>query len=427
MKWEFYIMNVISFFFEAYIFNVASNTIGKKSEHKWLVPLLSGIYIVLASVIFLFDHPQFVSMLTAIVGIFIISFGYKENIKMRIVSVFIIVVLTDCTEYIVGFTLSLIFRTNVEEVTGTILYYTVGVLSSKLLALMIVKLFSHKYQKKDIQVNWKITTTFLILPIITLTVGVTIIGASKDYNNKGIQLVGAIGETLLVFANLVVFYLFESYGISLKKQYELESNEHQMRLEYDYLNEIITRQTISAKEMHDLKNQLYAIRDAIKNDDVKGIEMIDGICNTVNAVQEIKYTNNSAINALINSKKKLMDEKRIKLNCDINVESFDFMDSLDACALLGNLFDNAIEALDKEDIKNVSLKMIEHSNYLSIQISNNSTKLNGDLRTTKKNKDAHGYGLENVKEIVKRYQGNIQIKQVDGNFIVSIILMEDAC
>lgn len=427
MKWEFYIMNVISFFFEAYIFNVASNTIGKKSEHKWLVPLLSGIYIVLASVIFLFDHPQFVSMLTAIVGIFIISFGYKENIKMRIVSVFIIVVLTDCTEYIVGFTLSLIFRTNVEEVTGTILYYTVGVLSSKLLALMIVKLFSHKYQKKDIQVNWKLTTTFLILPIITLTVGVTIIGASKDYNNKGIQLVGAIGETLLVFANLVVFYLFESYGISLKKQYELESNEHQMRLEYDYLNEIITRQTISAKEMHDLKNQLYAIRDAIKNDDVKGIEMIDGICNTVNAVQEIKYTNNSAINALINSKKKLMDEKRIKLNCDINVESFDFMDSLDACALLGNLFDNAIEALDKEDIKNVSLKMIEHSNYLSIQISNNSTKLNGDLRTTKKNKDAHGYGLENVKEIVKRYQGNIQIKQVDGNFIVSIILMEDAC
>lgn len=427
MKWEFYIMNVISFFFEAYIFNVASNTIGKKSEHKWLVPLLSGIYIVLASVIFLFDHPQFVSMLTAIVGIFIISFGYKENIKMRIVSVFIIVVLTDCTEYIVGFTLSLIFRTNVEEVTGTILYYTVGVLSSKLLALMIVKLFSHKYQKKDIQVNWKITTTFLILPIITLTVGVTIIGASKDYNNKGIQLVGAIGETLLVFANLVVFYLFESYGISLKKQYELESNEHQMKLEYDYLNEIITRQTISAKEMHDLKNQLYAIRDAIKNDDVKGIEMIDGICNTVNAVQEIKYTNNSAINALINSKKKLMDEKRIKLNCDINVESFDFMDSLDACALLGNLLDNAIEALDKEDIKNVSLKMIEHSNYLSIQISNNSTKLNGDLRTTKKNKDAHGYGLENVKEIVKRYQGNIQIKQVDGNFIVSIILMEDAC
>ena len=98
MKWEFYIMNVISFFFEAYIFNVAFNTIGQKNEHKWLVPLLSGIYIILASVVFLFDHPQFVSMLTGLAGIFIISFGYKENIKMRIVSVFIIIVLIDCTE-----------------------------------------------------------------------------------------------------------------------------------------------------------------------------------------------------------------------------------------------------------------------------------------------------------------------------------------
>lgn len=427
MKWEFYIMNVISFFFEAYIFNVAFNTIGQKNEHKWLVPLLSGIYIILASVVFLFNHPQFVSMLTGLAGIFIISFGYKENIKMRIVSVFIIIVLTDCTEYIVGFTLSLIFRTNVEEVTGTILYYTVGVLSSKLLTLMIVKLFNHKYQKKDIEVNWKLTAIFLIMPIITLTVGVTIIGASKDYNDKGIQLMGAIGETLLVFANLIVFYLFESYGISLKKQYELESNEYQMRLEYDYLNEIITRQTISAKEMHDLKNQLYAIRDAIKNKDGKGMEMIDSICDTVNAVQEIKYTNNSAINALINSKKKLMDEKNICLNCDVNVEDFDFMDTLDACSLLGNLLDNAIEALDKEEVKNISLKMIEHSNYLSIQIFNNSTKLNEDLKTTKKNKEAHGYGLQNVKEIVKKYQGNIQIKQIDDKFIVSIILKEDAC
>lgn len=394
MKWDFYIMNIISFFFEVYIFNVAFNTIGRKSEHKWLIPLLSGIYVVLASIVFLFNHPQFISVLTLTIGAFIISWGYKENIKMRIVSVLIVIVLMDCAEYIVGFTMSLIFRTNVEEVTGTILYYTVGVLSSKLLALMIVKLFAHKYKKKDIQVNWKLTTTFLILPVITLTVGVTIIGASKDYNDRGIQLMGAIGEALLVFANLAVFYLFESYGTSLKKQYELE---------YEYLNEIITRQTISAKEMHDLKNQLYAIRDAIKNDDAKGLEMIDGICKTVNSAQEIKYTTNSAINALINSKKKLMDEKKIKLNCDINVLNFDFIASLDACALLGNLLDNAIEALDKEENKNVSIKMIEHCNYLSIQISNDSSNLNENLETTKKNKNAHGYGLKNVKEIVEKY------------------------
>ena len=291
---------------------------------------------------------------------------------------------------------------------------------------MIVKLFAHKYKKKDIQVNWKLTTTFLILPVITLTVGVTIIGASKDYNDRGIQLMGAIGEALLVFANLAVFYLFESYGTSLKKQYELESNEHQMKLEYEYLNEIITRQTISAKEMHDLKNQLYAIRDAIKNDDAKGLEMIDGICKTVNSAQEIKYTTNSAINALINSKKKLMDEKKIKLNCDINVLNFDFIASLDACALLGNLLDNAIEALDKEENKNVSIKMIERCNYLSIQISNDSSNLNENLETTKKNKNAHGYGLKNVKEIVEKYQGNLQIKKTEGKFIVSIILKEDA-
>lgn len=426
MKWDFYVMNVISFFFETYIINVAFNTIERKSDHKWLIPLLSGIYVVLASIVFLFDHPQFISVLSLTIGAFIISWGYKENIKMRIVSVIIVIVLMDCAEYIVGFTMSLIFRTNVEEVTGTILYYTVGVLSSKLLALMIAKLFAHKYKKKDIQVNWKLTTTFLILPIITLTVGVTIIGASKDYNNRGIQLMGAIGEALLVFANLIVFYLFESYGTSLKKQYELESNEHQMKLEYEYLNEIITRQTISAKEMHDLKNQLYAIRDAIKNDDAKGLEMIDGICKTVNSAQEIKYTTNSAINALINSKKKLMDEKKIKLNCDINVLNFDFMASLDACALLGNLLDNAIEALDKEENKNITLKMIEHGNYLSIQISNDSSKQNENLETTKKNKNAHGYGLKNVKEIVEKYQGNLQIKQTEGKFIVSIILKEDA-
>ena len=68
MKWDFYIMNIISFFFEVYIFNVAFNTIGRKSEHKWLIPLLSGIYVVLASIVFLFDHPQLISVLTLTIG-----------------------------------------------------------------------------------------------------------------------------------------------------------------------------------------------------------------------------------------------------------------------------------------------------------------------------------------------------------------------
>ena len=96
------------------------------------------------------------------------------------------------------------------------------------------------------------------------------------------------------------------------------------------------------------------------------------------------------------------------------------------------LIENYINSLKIDDLKNYAKNNNIYLNekdaivILDMAKNNASIYLNENLETTKKNKNAHGYGLKNVKEIVEKYQGNLQIKKTEGKFIVSIILKEDA-
>lgn len=47
------------------------------------------------------------------------------------------------------------------------------------------------------------------------------------------------------------------------------------------------------------------------------------------------------------------------------------------------------------------------------------------LKTTKSDKDAHGYGSKVVKSIIKRYNGQVEYSTEDGFFTVSALLFEE--
>ena len=90
--------------------------------------------------------------------------------------------------------------------------------------------------------------------------------------------------------------------------------------------------------------------------------------------------------------------------------------------------DNAIDETKKDDVENktiyVSLKM--KGELLLIQIKNPispSNKINvNHLKTTKENKDVHGFGISIVKDLIKKYDGQIMYKIEDNFFVVEAYL-----
>ena len=103
-----------------------------------------------------------------------------------------------------------------------------------------------------------------------------------------------------------------------------------------------------------------------------------------------------------------------------------FISDVDICILLGNLLDNAIEASRGNDRKEIELYIMKNQGELEIKVENRITVpvLGGNtgLKTTKKDKKNHGFGIVSVKNIVEKYHGLMDVYEKNGKFCVSVIL-----
>lgn len=421
---DFYLIDVLSIIFEALIINTFFDSVGNKKDNKWLKLGNYLSFILVLSIIYLFLDLVWIKLIILFIYMFILSLSHNISIKFRWLSALILFIIINAVEMLVGFIMSAVFSMTVSAIRETILYYTVGVLASKTLTFLIAKLIQFKNKINDIKVSKSIIALYSIFPIITLAVGIILIGGFGADIDPIYSVIGVIAEILLVIANISVFYIFERYARKTNIQFELQLEQEQLKLQSQYLEEKIEKQTLSAKEMHDLKNELFAIKQLLLSNIDAGISKIDEICQVVEGMQSIIYTSNTSIDSLINSKKKEIDLNNINFKCDCYISGFDEINDMDLCILLGNLLDNAIEAcLKLECNRNIRLNFKQVDNFLNIIIKNTyNNEKNEGLSTTKESKLNHGYGIKSVKAIVEKYEGDFQVIKDDSYFTISILL-----
>ena len=89
---------------------------------------------------------------------------------------------------------------------------------------------------------------------------------------------------------------------------------------------------------------------------------------------------------------------------------------MDLCTIFANAINNAVEAIlsanqDMKKQSSIQVKIRSFKEDLFIDISNpvfkNVNIINGRLITTKEDKDYHGFGTENMRKKVLKYQGSI--------------------
>ena len=179
---------------------------------------------------------------------------------------------------------------------------------------------------------------------------------------------------------------------------------------------------------HDYRNHIQIMKayaaaqdwDAVKN----YLDLLDTDLQTVDTV--IK-TGNPMTDAILNSKISLAKAKGIEVVADAHIPVKLKSSEIDLCCIIGNLFDNAIEASMKlpEEQRLIRVYMDMKNTQLYISFTNftagNKLPKEGKLfRSTKG--EGHDFGLVRIDAIVERLDGYISRNSEDGAFTTEILL-----
>lgn len=179
---------------------------------------------------------------------------------------------------------------------------------------------------------------------------------------------------------------------------------------------------------HDYRNHIQMMKSYAASDDMEAVKKyLDELDEDLSTVDTVIKTGNKMTDAILNSKISLAKSRNIPVIADAHVPVALTTSELDLCIIIGNLFDNAIEAsmgLPEEerlirvymDMKNTQLYMC----FTNFTAGKKMKKENGLFRTTKGS--GHGFGLVRIDTIVERNGGYLNRNSEDGAFTTEILL-----
>lgn len=180
---------------------------------------------------------------------------------------------------------------------------------------------------------------------------------------------------------------------------------------------------------HDYKNMCIGISSLIsegKNEEA--LEMLKKD-NPVFETSLIKFdTGNGIVDALLADKQRAASRTGTEIRFEGALPS-DIIRPADLCIIFGNTIDNAIEActsLSSETKRVITVKCACNSGFIFIDIINPVLKrveINGHIpKTSKEEKEMHGFGLYSVEKALKQYDGDLKVECDDKYFHVSMEL-----
>ncbi len=154
---------------------------------------------------------------------------------------------------------------------------------------------------------------------------------------------------------------------------------------------------------------------------------LDALETDLATVDTVIKTGNAMADAILNSKISLARSKQIQVRADASIPVALRVSELDLCIILGNLFDNAIEASlplpEERRLIRVYIDMKGPQLYISFTnftAGGKQSKRGGRFSTTKG--EGHGFGLVRMDAIVERLGGYLTRNSEDGAFTTEILL-----
>jgi sensor histidine kinase YesM len=246
-----------------------------------------------------------------------------------------------------------------------------------------------------------------------------------NFNYTNFMLV-LLSKANVIIISLLMIQLMIERERDVRKSKVIDIMDEQMHKATDYYNEVIELEAQTKKFRHDIKNLLLSLRFLIEKDkNEEALEYLDNmnaLCkNTTN-----KYdTGNFVADMLISAKSTVAEN----IDTDILFEGYivNEIANVDMVILLSNILDNAIEACEQiNGKKTITIKSYLEKHLWVMTVENPTKKdvkiIKNHIDTTKDDKQIHGFGIQNIQRVVKKYNGSLVLDCKKGVFSVKAML-----
>lgn len=359
--------------------------------------------------------------------------------------------------FIVLYTVIIMKKISFKQIFGACIYYLTLIASSSLLFMGMSALtsdFAELLQGSDTTIRYihvvlhkivlyavlKLILSFFILDgqisklnaILTFSIsmatvlglGATMYIATLKESNVGILQISLITISF-VLTNVILYIMLAQIQRLQKSEYELKLIEEKMEAEHTRHEDATALWQRIRNLQHDMKHHLSIISAQLEVNDIEASKnYIHQLLPSLDRIGRIIKSDNKTLDYIINSKLGALKNTQIIITGSIGDIS-DIQDK-DLASMLGNILDNAIEAIADLEEKRIELLFTaDKTNRIIIcknTISRSVLKNNPMLHSTKTERSHHGLGHKIVENIVGEYHGLIDYFEEDDYFGVQIVI-----
>lgn len=316
--------------------------------------------------------------ISAVVAVlFIVVVIYDGNMFSKLAVSLIVVTISEGVENIVW---GVFLRSNMEP-------GSVGNLISSLGRLIIIVILE-RYLRPGKQVRLPIGS---FLNMMMISIGGIILSNILVQAELKNQLTIA-GLFVVIIINISTYHLYVKINEVCSREIEQITLHQQINMYQNQFNLIEQSEEKLQLFRHDIKKHLLMLIQYMqKNNFEEARVYTEQIVQSTNITGEYVKTGNKGIDCILNYMLARAEQLECERNIVIQIPETCFMPDFDLNMLLGNLFENALEALENAERKTLDLCIVYKRGVLYISLYNSSTLLSVDLIFPDKTCDSTTY------------------------------------
>lgn len=265
--------------------------------------------------------------------------------------------------------------------------------------------------------------TFLISFFSILGLGATMFIALSESSNE-LKYQVALLAVCFVSMDVILYSMLAQISRLQRREYEHKLFEEKSVLDSTRYEETTAIWNNVRSIQHDMKQHFSLISAQLDEGKVdESREYLRKLLPEIESMGRVIRSDNKTIDYIINSKLASLKDTQIVISGLI--ADFSDIEDRDLACLFGNILDNAVEAISELEEKRIEILFsVENASRMVIiknTIGKSVLKVNPELKSTKKDGSAHGYGHKIVEKIVKDHRGMIDYFEEDDMFGVQII------